>query len=254
MRNNQKIPDESDINEAENIINTPSDDTFLDIKDELKKLLYNFATSILAEGTPVKKMSKAKKYYIALENNNPKFTHRIQNNFAQFLIKEFAQTTNIEFYKNKASLFEQIWTYYEMLLEAVAMLSLDCSREIGIYVINAADVSWQLIQELLKQNGIKFSELIKTKSTPIQMELFDIINEIFDMHCALRHPVTKNKGQYNWIFDKKWSIEHIEKVRIIGQTLIQILDCLKFELNPDMTFLKATKEEKQQIIQELYNE
>lgn len=36
MRNNQKIPDESDINEAENIINTPSDDTFLDIKDELK--------------------------------------------------------------------------------------------------------------------------------------------------------------------------------------------------------------------------
>ena len=74
------------------------------------------------------------------------------------------------------------------------------------------------------------------------------------MHCALRHPVTKNKGQYNWIFDKKWSIEHIEKVRIIGQTLIQILDCLKFELNPDITFLKATKEEKQQIIQELYNE
>lgn len=60
MRNNQKIPDESDINEAENIINTPSDDTFLDIKDELKKLLYNFATSILAEGTPVKKCLKQK--------------------------------------------------------------------------------------------------------------------------------------------------------------------------------------------------
>lgn len=43
-----------------------------------------------------------------------------------------------------------------MLLEAVAMLSLDASREIGIFVINTADMSWQLVQELLKQKKQNF--------------------------------------------------------------------------------------------------
>jgi hypothetical protein len=74
------------------------------------------------------------------------------------------------------------------------------------------------------------------------------------MHTALRHPITKNQGKYNWIFEKYWSIEHVDNVRLAGQTLIQILDCLKFELDPDMTFLKATKEEKRQIILELQDE
>lgn len=222
--------------------------------DEFKKLFHNLMAMIFTEGNPVKKMSKAKKHYIALKTDNPKFTHRVQNDFAQFLVKEFAQTTDIEFYRSKAVLFEQIWVYYEMLLEAVAMLSLDCSREIGIYVVNTADMSWQLIQELLKPKEAEFTGLIKVRANSIHVELFNVINEIFHIHTALRHPITKNKGKYNWIFEKKWSIEHVENVRLIGQTLIQILDCLKFELDPDMTFLKATKEEKQQIIRELQDE
>ena len=141
-----------------------------------------------------------------------------------------------------------------MLLEAVAMLSLDCSREIGIYVINTADMSWQLIQELLKPKKVSLTDLINKKANTIQVELFNMINEIFHIHTVLRHPITKNKGKYNWIFEKKWTIEHVEEVRLIGQTLIQVLDCLKFELDPDLTFLKATKEEKQKIIQELQDE
>lgn len=222
--------------------------------DEFKKLFHSLMSMVFTEGNPVKKMSKAKKYYIALNTDNTKFTHRVQTNFAQFLVKEFAQTTDIEFYKSKAVLFEQIWVYYEMLLEAVAMLSLDCSREIGIYVVNTADMSWQLIQELLKPKKVSLTDLINKKANTIQVELFNMINEIFHIHTVLRHPITKNKGKYNWIFEKKWTIEHVEEVRLIGQTLIQVLDCLKFELDPDLTFLKATKEEKQKIIQELQDE
>lgn len=221
--------------------------------DEIKEQFYKVMQKNLSQGNPAKHMSKAKKYVIAIKTDNKKFNHRVQNNFAKSLIKEFAETTDIDFYRNKAFLFEQIWLYYEMLLEAVAMLSLDASREIGIFVINTADMSWQLVQELLKQKKAKFSKLVEEKLSPIQMELFNIVNEVFHMHGALRHPITENKGQYNWIFDKVWAEEYVGKVRLIGQTLIQILDCLKFELDPDITFLKATKEEKQQIIDKLQN-
>lgn len=222
--------------------------------DEFKKIFLNFTTKLLNEGNPVKKMNNLEKYYIVFKDDMGDFTHHAQNDFAKFLIKEFAQTTDIKFYREKAILFEQIWVYYEMLLEAIAMLSLDCSREIGIYAINTADMSWQLIQELLKQTEEKFSELIKKKASPPQEDMFNKVNEIFHLHTVLRHPVTKNNGKYDWIFEKNWSIEHVKNVRIIGQTLIQILNCLKFELDPDSTFLKATKEEKQKIIQELQND
>ena len=92
--------------------------------DEIKEQFYKVMQKILSQGNPAKHMSKAKKYFIAIKTDNKKFNHRVQNNFAKSLIKEFAETTDIDFYRNKAFLFEQIWLYYEMLLEAVAMFIL----------------------------------------------------------------------------------------------------------------------------------